>query len=82
MVGTAGLKMAAVDRAIAGSKFRANTKGRVQKEAFRIAASAAANPLGRGVEMDDAAALVEALCHPGLEMVNGQTITVDGGLSL
>jgi enoyl-[acyl-carrier protein] reductase III len=48
----------------------------------RLAASAAANPLGRGVEMDDAAALVEALCHPGLEMVNGQTITVDGGLSL
>ena len=45
----------------------------------RLAASAAANPLGRGVEMDDAAALVEALCHPQLEMVNGQTITVDGG---
>ena len=48
----------------------------------RLAAAAAANPLGRGVEMEDAAALVEALCHPHLEMVNGQTITVDGGLSL
>jgi enoyl-[acyl-carrier protein] reductase III len=48
----------------------------------RLAASAKANPLGRGVEMDDAAALVEALCDPGLEMVNGQTITVDGGHSL
>jgi enoyl-[acyl-carrier protein] reductase III len=48
----------------------------------RLAASAAANPLGRGVEMDDAAALIEALCHPQLEMVNGQTITVDGGISL
>jgi enoyl-[acyl-carrier protein] reductase III len=48
----------------------------------RLAASAKANPLGRGVEMEDAAALVEALCHPHLEMVNGQTITVDGGLSL
>jgi enoyl-[acyl-carrier protein] reductase III len=48
----------------------------------RLAASAKANPLGRGVEMDDAAALIEALCHPHLEMVNGQTITVDGGLSL
>ena len=48
----------------------------------RLAASAQANPLGRGVEMEDAAALVEALCSPSLEMVNGQTITVDGGHSL
>jgi len=48
----------------------------------RLAAAAAANPLGRGVEMDDAAALIEKLCHRDLEMVNGQTITVDGGLSL
>lgn len=48
----------------------------------RLAAAAAANPLGRGVEMADAAALAEALCEPHLEMVNGQTITVDGGLSL
>jgi len=46
------------------------------------AAAAAANPLGRGVEMDDAAILIERLCHRDLEMVNGQTITVDGGLSL
>jgi enoyl-[acyl-carrier protein] reductase III len=48
----------------------------------RLAAAAKANPLGRGVELDDAAALVVALCHQHLEMVNGQTITVDGGLSL
>jgi enoyl-[acyl-carrier protein] reductase III len=48
----------------------------------RLAAAAASNPLGRGVEMDDAAGLIEALCQPQLEMVNGQTITVDGGLSL
>ncbi|HEY2055983.1 MAG TPA: SDR family oxidoreductase [Solirubrobacterales bacterium] len=48
----------------------------------RLAAAAATNPLGRGVEMDDAAALIEALCGSNLEMVNGQTITVDGGLSL
>jgi enoyl-[acyl-carrier protein] reductase III len=48
----------------------------------RLAAAAKANPLGRGVELEDAAALVEALCSKDLEMVNGQTITVDGGLSL
>lgn len=48
----------------------------------RLAAAAATNPLGRGVELDDAAALIEALCESQLGMVNGQTITVDGGLSL
>jgi enoyl-[acyl-carrier protein] reductase III len=48
----------------------------------RLTAAAKANPLGRGVEMEDAAALVEALCQSQLEMVNGETITVDGGLSL
>ena len=49
----------------------------------RLAAAAAANPLGRGVEMEDAAALCrDALPRRALEMVNGQTITVDGGLSL
>lgn len=48
----------------------------------RLAAAAKANPLGRGVEMEDAAALVAALCDPALEMVNGQTISVDGGISL
>jgi enoyl-[acyl-carrier protein] reductase III len=48
----------------------------------RLAAAAAANPLGRGVELADAAALIEQLCDPALEMVNGQTITTDGGVSL
>jgi enoyl-[acyl-carrier protein] reductase III len=48
----------------------------------RLAAAAKANPLGRGVEVEDAAALIEALCGKDLEMVNGQTITVDGALSL
>ena len=48
----------------------------------RLAEAAKSNPLGRGVELEDAAALVEALCDPALEMVNGQTITADGGRSL
>lgn len=48
----------------------------------RLAAAAASNPMGRGVELDDAAALCEALCSAELSMVTGQTITVDGGLSL
>jgi enoyl-[acyl-carrier protein] reductase III len=48
----------------------------------RLAAAAAANPMGRGVELEDAAAFCEALCNAELTMVTGQTITVDGGISL
>lgn len=50
--------------------------------AERLAASAAANPMGRGVELEDAAAFCQSLCDPELQMVTGQTITVDGGISL
>ncbi|HVO54194.1 MAG TPA: SDR family oxidoreductase [Solirubrobacterales bacterium] len=48
----------------------------------RLAAAAAANPMGRGVTVEDCAALVELLADPELEMVQGQTITTDGGASL
>lgn len=48
----------------------------------RLAASAAANPMGRGVTGADCAALVELLSDPELTMVQGQTITADGGASL
>jgi enoyl-[acyl-carrier protein] reductase III len=48
----------------------------------RLAASAAANPMGRGVTVEDCAALVEKLADPELTMVQGQTITADGGASL
>ena len=48
----------------------------------RLAAAAAANPMGRGVIVEDCAALVEALADPELEMVQGQTVTTDGGASL
>lgn len=48
----------------------------------RLQAAAAANPMGRGVTVEDCAALVETLANPELEMVQGQTITTDGGASL
>ena len=48
----------------------------------RLAAAAAANPMGRGVTVEDCAALVEMLADPELEMVQGQTIATDGGASL
>jgi len=48
----------------------------------RLAAAAAANPMGRGVSVEDCAALVEMLSDPELTMVQGQTVTADGGASL
>jgi NAD(P)-dependent dehydrogenase (short-subunit alcohol dehydrogenase family) len=38
--------------------------------------------MGRGVSGEDCAALVELLASPELEMVQGQTISADGGYSL
>jgi enoyl-[acyl-carrier protein] reductase III len=48
----------------------------------RLRASATANPMGRGVTVEDCAALVEMLASPELTMVQGQTVTADGGASL
>jgi enoyl-[acyl-carrier protein] reductase III len=48
----------------------------------RLEAAAKANPMGRGVDVEDCAALVELLCSPELSMTTGQTITTDGGASL
>jgi enoyl-[acyl-carrier protein] reductase III len=48
----------------------------------RLEAAAKANPMGRGCSVEDCAALVEMLSNPELEMVQGQTITADGGASL
>lgn len=48
----------------------------------RLAQAAEANPMGRGVTVEDCAALVEMLADPELTMVQGQTITADGGYSL
>lgn len=47
-----------------------------------LAGAARSNPSGRPLGFDDVAALVATICEPGFEMVQGQTITVDGGLSL
>ena len=48
----------------------------------RLDAAAKANPSGRGVRLEDVAATVELLARPELAMVQGQTISVDGGMSL
>ena len=48
----------------------------------RLAAQSSANPSGRGLEFDDVAGVVELLCRREFDMVQGQVITVDGGLTL
>ncbi len=48
----------------------------------RLAAAAAANPSGRGLEMADVVAAVELVASPACAMVQGQTFMVDGGISL
>jgi enoyl-[acyl-carrier protein] reductase III len=42
----------------------------------------AANPSGRGVRFDDVSGVVELMCRPEFAMVQGQVITIDGGLTL
>lgn len=41
-----------------------------------------ANPSGRGVTFEDVSGVVELMCRPEFTMVQGQVITIDGGLTL
>jgi hypothetical protein len=47
-----------------------------------LEAAAAANPSGPGVTVDDTADAAWQIVQPSMSVVQGQTITVDGGLSL
>ena len=66
--------------AVDTAAFRAMFPDGVWKQ--RLEAAAKANPTGRGVELSDAADVVEALATPAFSMVTGQVLSVDGGLSL
>lgn len=48
----------------------------------RLAAAAAANPSGRGLEIDDVLGLIEFLTTDAAAMIQGQRLHVDGGLYL
>lgn len=75
-----------------GIRFNSISPGPVDTEARRhmfpdtwhdrLRSQIEANPSGRGVEFDDIANLVELITDPRFTMVQGQTITVDGGLTL
>ena len=82
----------AVELAPRGVRVNAVSPGPVDTPAFRamfpedwerrLQRAGRANPSGRPMHVDDAAALVAALAHADHRMVQGQIITVDGGLSL
>lgn len=48
----------------------------------RLDGAAAANPSGRGLGMEDVLGAVEWIASPAAAMVQGQTVMVDGGISL
>jgi enoyl-[acyl-carrier protein] reductase III len=48
----------------------------------RLDAAARANPSGRGITMADVVAAIEWISSPAAAMVQGQTVMVDGGISL
>lgn len=82
----------AVEMAGRGIRVNAVSPGPVDTAAYRamfpddweqrLEAAAKANPTGRMVEVDEVAAVVEAMSRPEFAMVLGQTVAIDGGFSL
>ena len=82
----------AVELAPRGIRVNNVSPGAVDTKAFRsmfpdthaerLAAAAKANPSGRSIEISEAADLVWMLAQPECQMVQGQTIAIDGGASL
>jgi enoyl-[acyl-carrier protein] reductase III len=80
----------AVELAPKGIVVNAVSGGAVDTDALKhfpnrdelLQAAASRNPAGRIVEPEDLAETVYFLCTPAASMIRGQTIIVDGGLSL
>lgn len=82
----------AVELAPRGVRVNTVSSGPLDTDAFRgmfpgsaderLAAAAAANPSGRGLEIDDVLGLIEFLTTDAAAMVQGQRLHVDGGLYL
>jgi len=82
----------AVELAARGVRVNTVSSGPLDTDAFRgmfpqgaderLAAAAAANPSGRGLEIDDVLGLIEFLTTDAAAMIQGQRLHVDGGLYL
>ena len=91
-LGEALVRYLAVELAPRGVRANTVAAGALDTPAFRtmfgelaqdrLDAAAAANPSGRGLEMADVVAAVELVASPACAMVQGQTVMVDGGISL
>lgn len=91
-LGEALVRYLAVELAPRGVRANTVSAGALDTPAFRamfgdraqarLDAMAAANPSGRRLEMSDVVAAVELIASPGCAMVQGQTLMVDGGVSL
>ncbi|MCD9198942.1 SDR family oxidoreductase [Aeromicrobium wangtongii] len=91
-LGEALIRYLAVELAPHGVRANTVAAGALDTPAFRtmfgeraqdrLDAAAKANPSGRGLGMADVVAAVEMVSSPGAAMVQGQTLMVDGGISL
>jgi enoyl-[acyl-carrier protein] reductase III len=91
-LGEALVRYLAVELAPRGVRANTVSAGALDTPAFRtmfgdqaqarLEGAAKANPSGRGVELADVVAAIEWISSPGAAMVQGQTLMVDGGISL
>lgn len=86
------IRYMAVELAPHGIRANIVSAGALDTEAFRImfadgaesklAATARRNPSGRNLRFDDVTAVIEFLAKPEAQMIQGEIIHIDGGMSL
>jgi enoyl-[acyl-carrier protein] reductase III len=91
-LGEALIRYLAVELAPHGVRANTVSAGPLDTPAFRtmfgdqaqarLDGAAKANPSGRGLELSDVVAAIEWISSPAASMVQGQTLMVDGGISL
>jgi len=91
-LGEALIRYLAVELAPRGVRANTVSAGPLDTPAFRtmfgdqaqarLDGAAAANPSGRGVSLADVVSAVELIAAPASSMIQGQTLMVDGGISL
>ena len=91
-LGEALIRYLAVELAPLGVRANTVSAGPLDTPAFRtmfgdqaqarLDGAAAANPSGRGVSFADVVSAIELITAPSNQMIQGQTLMVDGGISL